>query len=220
MANFKTHISFGALIGISIIIIGLIVAIFSLTESLLWIFLAVLVGSFLPDLDMDDGVPFQIIFGLLGGGMAGLVFLNLYQEGERDAVILVVSSVMTFLVIRFGVGYVFKKFTDHRGIFHSIPCAILFGMLTLWLLNRMVILADQKMFMGLAVSMGYMGHLVLDEIYSSVNLHNHSLFPKQSLGSALKLKSSSKIATFFIYILIIIFTLTLPELHDLVLYFD
>ena len=215
MANFKTHIGFGVFIGVGFIVAGLIYSLFSSTESIIWIFTAVLVGSFLPDLDMDDGVPFQILFGLLGAGLGGLFFLNLYQDGERDMGTLIFTAALVFIAVRFGAGYIFEKFTNHRGIFHSIPGAVLFGLLTIWFLNWLSILEEQKIFLGVAVSAGYLGHLVLDEIYSSVNLRGHSLLPKQSLGNALKFYSSSGLASIIFYGLIILLAINLPEVKEL-----
>lgn len=220
MANFRTHIGFGVFIGIGFIIFGLIYALFSSTESMIWVFLAVLVGSFLPDLDMDDGLPFQILFGLLGAGMAGLVFFNLYQGGEREVKDLILLPALVFVAVRFVVGSIFEKFTDHRGIFHSIPGAVLFGLLTIWLLNLLNILESQKIFLGIAISVGYLGHLVLDEIYSSVNIKGHSLLPKQSLGNALKFYSSSKLASLIFYALIFVLAVNLPEAKEIIKMFE
>lgn len=199
----------GVFIGIGVIVAGFIYALFSGVESTIWIFLAVIIGSFLPDLDLDGGVPFQILFGLLGAGIAGLVFFNYYQNGERDLQVLILIPALVFAAVRFVVGYIFKKFTDHRGMFHSIPAAILFGLFAIWFLHFFSFLKGQELIIGAAVTIGYLGHLVLDEIYSSVNIGGHSILPKKSLGSALKLYSSSKISTLLFYLLIIIFAITL-----------
>lgn len=215
MANFKTHIGFGVIIGVVFIIIGLLYSLLSSTEAMLWIFLAVLVGSFLPDLDMDEGIPFQILFGLLGMGLGGIVFLNLYQKGGNDLVTACLLALFVFCLFRFGIGYIFEKFTNHRGIFHSIPGAILFGLLTIWFLSLLNSLEEQRLFLGLAVSIGYLGHLILDEVYSSVNLRGHSLLPKKSLGSALKFYSSSKMASFLFYFLIFILAINIKETKEL-----
>lgn len=215
MANFKTHIGFGVFIGIGLVVIGLVYSILSTPESIIWVFLAVLIGSFLPDLDMDKGVPFQILFGLLGAVMSGMVFLNMYQSGEREWDKLALMSALIFILVRFGAGYIFEKFTNHRGIFHSVPAVVLFGLLTIWFLNFMSILSEHKLILGLAVSVGYLGHLVLDEIYSSVNLKGHSLLPKQSLGNALKFYSSSRLASALFYALIFILAIKLPETKEL-----
>jgi membrane-bound metal-dependent hydrolase YbcI (DUF457 family) len=214
MAQFRTHIGLGVFLGVGVVVAGLIFALFSNAESAFWIFLAILAGSFLPDLDMDDGIPFQILFGLLGAGMAGLVFFNSFQEGERSLKVLILVPALVFMAVRFGAGYIFEKFTNHRGMFHSVPAAILFGLLTIWFLHLFSVLAGQELMIGAAVAIGYLGHLILDETYSAVNLHGHSIFPKTSLGNALKLSSSSQIATAFFYLLLFALAVTLPETRD------
>lgn len=215
MANFKTHIGLGVFVGVGFIVAGLIYASFSTLELAFWIFLAVLAGSFLPDLDMDEGVPFQILFGLFGAGMAGMAFFNFYQEGERSLRILILIPALVFVAVRFGAGYIFEKFTIHRGMFHSVPAALLSGLLTIWFLHLFSIVKGQELSIGLAVAIGYLGHLILDEVYSAVNLHGRSIFPKQSLGNALKFSSSSKIATLFFYLLLFALAVTLPETREL-----
>jgi hypothetical protein len=213
MANFRKHISWGVFIGIATIIAGLLFSIISGVELIFWVFLAVLIGSFLPDLDLDEGVPFQILFGLLGAGLAGAVFFNAYEGGARSAKSLIILPIIVFLVVRFVAGYVFERFTDHRGIFHSIPAVVLSGLSMVWILGFLDISGQERLIIASAISLGYLGHLVLDEIYSSMNLHGHSLLPKQSLGSALKLYSSSTAATLFVYILIFVLVRTLPEIR-------
>ena len=111
MAQFRTHIGLGVFVVVGIVVTGLIFAVFSTVESAVWIFLAILVGSFLPDLDMDNGIPFQILFGLLGAGMAGLVFFNSYQAGERELKMLILVPALVFVAVRFVAGYIFEKFT-------------------------------------------------------------------------------------------------------------
>jgi len=189
----------------------LIYSIFSGIESIFWVFVAVLVGSFLPDLDSDDGVPFQILFGLLGVGLAGSVFLNLHEGGQQDWKLLIILPALTFIAVRFGLGGLFKKFTHHRGMFHSIPSAIVAGLGSVWILEFFSMAEERRLFIGLAMGIGYLGHLILDEIYASVNLQGLSFRPKKSLGSALKLWSSSAVATLLIYIVAVILIMALPE---------
>lgn len=215
MAKFRTHMSWGFLVGIALVVAGLIYAVFFGVELIGAVFLAVLLGSFLPDLDLDDGIPFQILFGLLGAGAAGFIFFNFYQKGERNPKILILIPALAFVAVRFIAGYIFKKFTNHRGVFHSIPASFLSGLATIWFLHIFKIIEGQELLIGASVTIGYMGHLILDEIYSSTNLSGHSFFPKQSLGSALKFFSSSRISTLLFYGLIIFLVLTLPETKDL-----
>jgi hypothetical protein len=211
MAQFKTHISWGVLVAIAVIVAGFILAIFARPISAGWIFLAVIIGSFMPDLDMDGGVPFQIIFGLLSAGFAGIIFLNLYQLGERDWKVLSAYTVFAFIFVRFVVGKIFEHFTNHRGMFHSIPAAILSGLISIWILHYFSLLVGLELLFGFAVSIGYVGHLILDEIYSAIDLHGRSIFPKNSLGSALKLYAHSHASTFLFYALIAFLAFSLPE---------
>lgn len=200
MANFKTHIWWGAILGIGILIAGLLLSIISSAEVMIWIFGAVLVGSFLPDLDIDEGVPFQILFGLFAAGLAGAVFFNFYQNGTRDLKLLIGLPILAFVIVRFAIGYIFERFTHHRGMFHSIPAAALAGVGACWILNFFEIQQQLCILAGFAIAVGYLGHLVLDEIYSTVNFHGLVFRPKKSLGSALKFTSSSRIATVAVYL--------------------
>jgi hypothetical protein len=214
MANFRKHISWGVFIGIAAIVAGLLFSIISGIELIFWIFLAVLVGSFLPDLDLDEGVPFQILFGLLGAGLAGTVFFNAYKNGEKNTKSLIILPITVFLAVRFVAGYIFERFTNHRGMFHSIPAVVLSGLSMVWILEFLDVPSQDRLIIGLAIGLGYLGHLIVDELHSSVNIHGHSLLPKQSLGSALKLHSSSTAVTLFVYILILILVRMLPEVRQ------
>ncbi len=205
MAEFKKHISWGVVLAIAVIVLGLILSLFAGVEIIFWIFLAVLIGSFLPDLDSDGGLPFQMTFGLAGLILAGAFFYFLFENQERDWRILVGIPIGIFILIRFIFGYFFQKLTRHRGIFHSVPAGILTGLIVVWVLGYSPLDFNEKILIGSAVFIGYLGHLVLDELYSTVNLRGLSIFPKKSLGSAIKFWSSSKKATFLVYFLLILF---------------
>jgi membrane-bound metal-dependent hydrolase YbcI (DUF457 family) len=203
LADFKTHISWGAVLAIILVVAGLLFSIISGIEPLIWIFVAVLIGSFLPDLDLDDGLPFQIVFGLAAASLAGVVFFNFYQSGERDYKTLIGLPILVFVIVRFALGYVFMKFTHHRGIFHSIPAAFLAILVTVRLLSFFEVDQELKWFSGAAVGIGYLGHLILDEIYSTISFGGLMFRPKKSLGSALKFFSKSKVVTVLVYGLIL-----------------
>jgi len=205
MANFKTHISWGVVLAIALIVFGLVGSFVSGFQLIFWIFLAVLIGSFLPDVDSDGGLPFQMIFGLAGLILAGACFYYFFQNEEKDWRILAGLPILLFIFVRFVLGFIFQKMTRHRGIFHSIPAGILAGLITVWFLQYFPIDFNQKIVLGAAVLAGYLGHLILDEIYSTINLKGFSMLPKKSLGSALKFWSSSKTATLLIYFLLLSF---------------
>ena len=200
MANFKTHIGWGTIIGVVVIVFASIYSVLHGAISMGVVFVAVMIGSFLPDMDMDDGVPFQILFGLLGVSFSGVIFYDLYTNGMRDAVTLSLVSLASFVGVRFVIGEIFMRFTNHRGIWHSLPAAALWGIGSVRMMEHSAIIDDVLLnVIGASIMIGYVGHLILDEVYASVNLSGHSLFPKRSLGSALKLRARSKIATALVY---------------------
>ena len=53
---------------------------------------------------------------------------------------------------------------------------------------------------SLGIGLGFLAHLVLDEVYSAVNFDGLSIGPKNSFGTALTLKSPSLIATISAYL--------------------
>ncbi|MBT6878078.1 MAG: metal-dependent hydrolase [Gammaproteobacteria bacterium] len=85
------------------------------------------------------------------------------------------------------IGYAFKKFTVHRGIFHSIPAALVMGLLSIHLFVSYGWERDGLQVIAASVTIGYLCHLLLDEINSAVNLSGVPFIPKRSLGSALNI---------------------------------
>lgn len=199
MANFKTHMGWGMIIGAASVVGASLGSLVYGWDHLFLIFGMVLIGSFLPDMDMDEGLPFQILFGLLSVGVSGYVFYDLYTSGQRDVLLLILIPMASFFGMRFFVGGIFMRFTDHRGIWHSVPAAILIGLIVLRVMQSGRIGDDLASKASMALMIGYVGHLILDEIYASVNLAGGSLLPKRSLGSALKLYARSKISTVIVY---------------------
>ena len=89
---------------------------------------------------------------------------------------------MVLLLIRFGIGSWIKKITVHRGMIHSIPMAILAGELTFFLVTGTV---PERFVKAAALTVGYLSHLILDEIYS-IDSTGRKLRLKKSFGTALK----------------------------------
>ena len=151
------------------------------------IFVATVVGAFLPDLDSDTGAPLKIlliIFSVIGSAVTGWIVLN-----QEESSLLQLAGFVAFsgLFIYYVIGGIFKKLTNHRGIFHSIPAVVLSAMLTLTLLNLIDLDLNIKMMVSLGVGLGYLCHLILDELNSTVNLGGIPFIPNKSIGTALKL---------------------------------
>jgi membrane-bound metal-dependent hydrolase YbcI (DUF457 family) len=201
MASFRTHISFGIALGV---LGGIALGSFALApgEWSLYILIAlsVVVGAISPDIDSDSGVPFHITFASLSLVAAGLVAIATYRAAPTNYVILVGYPFLAIVTVWGVFGAIFKKFTRHRGMVHSIPAALFAG-LVLFSFARIGGFADWDSFLlGAAFSVGYILHLVLDEVCSAVNFHGTLFIPNKALGSALKLFSQNRLITVLTYL--------------------
>jgi hypothetical protein len=202
MANYKTHLSVGVFFGI----IGAILSCFFLfgghyiLNMLIIIFVSI--GSILPDLDSDESIPFKIVFWFFSilGGLALFIFLQ--KNGHLGASERWALSLIFSFFIRFVVGKIFMRFTSHRGMFHSIPAGLIFGLLCFYFLDTLRLSAEYSLILSFALFLGYISHLILDEIYAGVNFRGIFFIPKKSLGSALKFFSGSQSANTFTYFIL------------------
>jgi membrane-bound metal-dependent hydrolase YbcI (DUF457 family) len=190
MAGYKAHMAFGMVTATGWTFIVIMLSLVSVWFLPL-IFVATVVGAFLPDLDSDTSAPLKIllvIFSVLGSAVAGWIVFN-----QEDSFWLRLGGISAFsgLFIYYGIGGIFKKLTHHRGIFHSIPAVLLSALLTLTLLNQIDLDVNIKIIISLSVGFGYLCHLILDELNSAVNLGGIPFIPNKSIGTALKLYSKN-----------------------------
>lgn len=200
MASFRTHISFGIALGVVSVFALIALALAPAHWSFyLFVALAVVVGAILPDMDSDSGIPFHITFGslaVIGAALAGF-YAWVTVPGQYMA--LIAYPFTTAFLIWVVIGYLFKRFTRHRGMAHSIPAAALAGLLMYSLANHFWFDGWQSFLLGVAIALGYVLHLVLDEVNSAVNFHGTPFIPNKALGSALKLYSRNPKVTVFVY---------------------
>lgn len=200
MASFRTHISFGIALGV-LGAIGFVSLALAPEEWTLPVFvgLATVIGAILPDMDSDTGVPFHVTFGslaLIASGLALLYALKIFPGDLRFILGLPFGVLFGIWVV---VGWMFKKFTVHRGMAHSIPAAFLSALVTYSLAARLGFSLQEAFFIGVALGLGYLLHLVLDELNSAVNFHGTPFVPNKALGSALKMVSQSSLMNVLVY---------------------
>ncbi|MDD5627027.1 MAG: metal-dependent hydrolase [Patescibacteria group bacterium] len=203
MASFKTHISFGIILGI----VAMVAVLFytSLASGFLFsvlFFLAIVLGSFLPDFDSDESMPFQIVFGLAALVSAAIILIYFYKQDPHNFKFLIGAPLAVFIFVRFILGAIFKKFTHHRGIFHSLPMMGAAALSALLIFSQFNFSPREKILLAGGVGLGFLGHLILDELKSATRFRGIFLIPSHSLGSALKLVSRSRIATVFLYLIL------------------
>ena len=149
------------------------------------------VSGMLPDLDSDSGRPIRELFPLTAAVVPILMLPRLQYAGlSWDMIILFFFAVYAF--IRYVVMEIFKKFTVHRGMFHSIPAGLIAAEIAF--LSHNCPYEEGAYVLAGGVLLGFFSHLVLDEIYS-VTWSGLRPTLKSSSGTALKLASKSMPAT-------------------------
>jgi hypothetical protein len=146
-------------------------------------------GGVLPDIDADHSTPIQILFSALA---VLLAFFTVFSTaGAYSIVELSLVWLCVYVLIRYVACTLFARFTVHRGIFHSLLAAVFFWFLTTAVTYHVFTMPPFNAWLtGCFVCLGYIVHLVLDEIYS-VDLMGASI--KKSFGTALKLGSITNI---------------------------
>lgn len=190
---------------------GLVMAGVATHQAVVLYFILGVVGGLLPDIDSPNSIPIRVAFNVLAV-MSG--FLLVFALSQRYSLVeLVILWVACFVGMRYGLLNLFLHFTVHRGLIHSIPAGICFGLATTLLAHRMFgASALHAWSCGIFVFSGFVVHLVLDEIYS-VNLLGASL--KKSFGSALNLGSlNDPLGTVVLYLVLILLFYLCPTPHD------
>lgn len=185
---FREHIGYGALVAVCVV-----VGVYSYALLTDWVFLSLLfgvtiVGSFLPDVDSDSGMPFFLIFGTIAACATGVVLFYTLQETSDWRYIVSISTAALFF-FWFVVGGIIKKMTHHRGIYHSIPAALIASLGIYLIAERFNFPHETPLILGAGMLVGYLTHLVLDELHAGITLDGIPFNPKSSLGGALKMFS-------------------------------
>ena len=213
MANFNTHLFIAATGSSSAALFAVNQQLINWVDTPWLVFIGT-IGGLLPDIDSDNTRQVRVVFLLLallstvtvlsGEGLlqeinklfpdkdgvchiSSISIASLFSSlaGKCVSLKLLILASTTFLTVRYGLLYLFKTLTVHRGVFHSLLAALFFTLLTS---NISFYLFQQQLFFawlnGLFMGLGFVIHLLLDEIYS-VDLSNTRL--KRSFGTALKL---------------------------------
>lgn len=182
MANFQTHLGGaalgGGLVATSVLVTGMMTLQQSVTGWLL-----VMLGGLLPDIDSDHSNIVRGLFTVFGGVAAIATVLAL--ENRVGIAVLWLVGAISFIFVRYGLWYVFARFTAHRGIYHSLLAGVFFAVLIAAVCWQLIGLSEkQSWLMAICLFIGFIIHLVLDECYS-VDLVSVRL--KKSFGTAMKL---------------------------------
>ncbi|OHB70968.1 MAG: hypothetical protein A2V70_10295 [Planctomycetes bacterium RBG_13_63_9] len=182
MADFKTHLTFSSLLGV-----GYGAGAYALYDVPLPTCLLAGgicgVSGMLPDIDSGAGKPLRESMAFAAAIVSVMAADRLKQFGLSPETI-VLACVGVYLLIRFALAALLRRYTVHRGMFHSLPAAAIMGELAFLLASGDDV--RLRIYKAGAVVIGYVSHLLLDEIYS-LQWHRGRLRLKQSFGTALKL---------------------------------
>ncbi len=180
MADFKTHISTSTVLGIGYAGTGILAGV-PIDSAMIAGGLCGVSGM-LPDLDSDSGVPLREAMAFAAAVVPMFLVSRFEQLGlSYESMVLAGGSI--YLLIRFGVSEMLKRYTVHRGMFHSIPAAIIFAELGFLICGCHDI--RLRFFNAGGVLLGVLSHLALDELYS-IEWARGRLRLKKSAGTALK----------------------------------
>lgn len=181
MADFNTHI-FGAA---AIVSLGATCCTkllsLDMTDGLM-LTVSGMIGGVLPDIDLKQSQPSRALFSVLGviSAMAW-IFAN---TELNTGIELWLGGVVVYLLVRFPMWWMFHTVTTHRGTLHSIIAAIMAGVLMCAIAWQYLETDElQSWLLGIFMTLGYLIHLTLDEIYS-VDFTGVRI--RRSFGSALK----------------------------------
>jgi len=183
MANFNTHLS-TAIISSGMLTWTLQAHSVLSAEAIVPAILVGVLGGLIPDIDSDTSKPLFLFFNGLSFLIASIVLLFTFELFAWQQLAYLYIGIFVFfryIVIRF-----FMYFTVHRGIFHSIPIALLMGILIAIGCTKLGCSDNLAWAYAVLFSSGYLIHLCLDEVFS-FNLRGVKF--KRSFGTALKLFS-------------------------------
>jgi membrane-bound metal-dependent hydrolase YbcI (DUF457 family) len=201
MADFKTHITTSTVLGFAY---GT-GAYFGFDMPLPHCFVAgglCAVAGMLPDLDSSSGIPQREMLSFVSV-IVPVLMLRRFEQLGMSPEQMVFAAALLYVLIRFVIGGIFKRYTKHRGMWHSIPAALSVGLATF-----LVCLSPElsvRIFKAWAVVIGFVSHLILDEIYA-VDWAGHSIRIKSSFGTALKLYSKDRWSNISTYSKLILLT--------------
>jgi hypothetical protein len=206
MASFEQHVN-GAAVAAGVMVVPLHSSgLLDVKQSFVLLALGVL-GGMLPDLDSDNSRPVQTAFKIIAIIFPLLLLLSL--TGALSVVYMIGIWLVSAMVLHLVFFKIFLKLTSHRGIFHSVPMAVLCGQITVYIFYYGV--ESNLTFATIAgcfITFGFVVHLLLDE-FISLNLMGVKM--KRSFGTAFKFyDKNNKLGTVIVYSFVIFCVLFFP----------
>ncbi|TWU65187.1 MULTISPECIES: metal-dependent hydrolase [Crateriforma] len=194
MADFKTHITGSTLVGVGYGYWGMASQGMSLESAIIAGGLCSVSGM-LPDLDSDSGIPLRET-SMFAAAIVPVLMIERFRDMGLSNEAMALGAMLVYVTIRFILVEVFKRYTVHRGMWHSIPAALVAGLSAY--LAMPCASEGIRVYKSLAVFVGFMVHLILDEIWS-IDFRLGHFRLKKSFGTALKFFGNNWLANVSVY---------------------
>ena len=125
MAGFKTHITFSSILGAGYGTAAYFLYDVPIPSCILAGGLCGVSGM-LPDLDSGPGRPLHESMAFAAAVVPVMLIHHFQRMGLSHEMIIIIGAAL-YLSIRFGGAWLLQHFTVHRGMFHSLPAAAIFG---------------------------------------------------------------------------------------------
>ena len=194
MAGYKEHLTFSGACGIALGSAAYFSGSFSPAQAAIAGSLTGLAGM-LPDLDSETGKPVREMSGVVAAVAPFIAVRHLIDAtGSVDGTIL--AGGLIYVAVRYGGSWLLGKVCVHRGMFHSIPALFIAALLVFLAYKSEDVRV--RILMGTGVALGFLSHLVLDEIYA-VQWNGARIRLNKASGSALKCFGKNLPANAFSY---------------------
>jgi membrane-bound metal-dependent hydrolase YbcI (DUF457 family) len=193
MADFKTHMTVSSVTGAVLSVAGYRANL--PLDSCLVAGCLCSVSGMLPDLDSNSGRPLREATAM-GAAVVPMLMVDRLQRLELTHDTMVLIAILTYITIRFFLAEMFRRFTVHRGMWHSLPAAAICGMVAFLVISNEDL--GIRCYKTAAVVLGFLSHLILDEVWS-VDFRQGTYRFKQSFGTALKLWGNNRKSNLMTY---------------------
>jgi len=195
VADFKTHITGSTIIGAAYGYWGVFNQGMSIESGLLAAGLCSVAGM-LPDLDSNSGIPLRET-SMFASATVPMLMIDRFRDMELSHESMALAAMIIYIAIRFFVVEFFRRYTVHRGMWHSIPAGASCGMLAYLVMPSPT--ESMRVYKSAAVVLGFMVHLILDEIWS-LDFRGGRFRLKKSFGTALKFWGDSPWISLSVYL--------------------
>lgn len=184
MANFKQHLTVSTSFGIAYGSVAHLMYDVPLPTAVMAGGLCSVSGM-LPDIDSGSSKPLKESLAFAAAVVPMMLFDRLHRFNLSPE-LMVLCGAAIYLLVRFGLARFLKYYTVHRGMFHSLPAAVIMGEFAFLLASGDDV--HLRAYKAGGVVLGFISHLIMDEIYA-VEWIPGKMRLKKSFGTALKMYS-------------------------------